>query len=114
MELDWITVLNRKWTGGLCSRRSLWEGGGTVAANLFLHQRWRRRVSFHKCQDRREWDCVFYQIKLLDSDMKITNCSYKSSDLLNESFYLIDDIQRIFFRYVRKGVSGRLMGYRVR
>ena len=91
---------------GLCSRRSLWEGGGTVAANLFLHERWRRRVSFHKCQDRREWDCVFYQIKLLDSDMRITNFSYKSSDLLNESFYPNDEIQQISLRYVRKGVSG--------
>ena len=43
---------------GLCSRRSLWEGGGAVTVNLFLHQRWWRRVSLHNCQDRREWDCV--------------------------------------------------------
>ena len=57
--------------------------------------RWRRRVSFHKCQDRREWDCVFYQIKLLDSDMRITNCSYKSSDLLNDSFDPSDGIRQI-------------------
>ena len=57
---------------------------------------------------------VFYQIKLLDSDMRITNWSYKSSDLLNESFCPNDDILRISLRYVRKGVSGRLMGYRVR
>ena len=49
---------------------------------------------------------VFYQIKLLDSDMRITNWSYKSSDLLNESFYPNDDIQQISLRYVRKGVPG--------